>query len=152
MSLGKAILRIRQDKGLTQIEVGRRAGLATSYVSRIENNHVQPTMTTLRRLAKALEVEVASMFDVGEGTAEARAHRCPVSSSGDCIGELIRSHQGRAPKGGKARYGKEELRLLRMTEYIVAHGSPKVRGALGLLLESLVAHAGGKSPRADRVG
>ena len=152
MSLGKAVLRIRQGKSLTQMEVGERAGLATSYISRIENNHVQPTMPTLRRLADALGVEVASIFQVGDGTEVAKAHRCPVSSSGDCIGELIRSNQGRRPKGGKARYGKEELRLLRMTEYIVTHGSPQVRKALAVVLESFVAHAGGKPHRADRVG
>ena len=141
MSVGKAVLQIRQEKRMTQSEVGRRARLATSYISRIENNRIQPTMTTLGRLADALDVSVSGIFQVGERGGVPGKQRCPVSTSGDCIGELIRSHHGRAPRSKKTAYGKEELRLLKMTESLAMHGSKPVRQALAVVLESLMNQA-----------
>jgi len=138
MSVGKSILRIRLERGMTQGEVGERAGLATSYVSRIENGHVQPTMNTLARVASALRVPASAIFRLHEGTAGDVKQRCPVSASGHCIGEQIRSAKGRAPRRKKARYGKEEMRLLKMADYVALHGSRDVRRALAVVLESLV--------------
>lgn len=140
MSVSKAVLRIRKEKGMTQGEVGRRAGLAASYVSRIENGRIQPTMTTLGRLAEALEVPVSSIFKISEKGTGPPLHRCPVSLSGQCIGEQIRSDHGKRPRGAKADYGKEELRLLRIADFLVLHGTKEVRGALSTVLESLLAH------------
>ncbi|MHC5011597.1 MAG: helix-turn-helix domain-containing protein [Planctomycetota bacterium] len=140
MSVGKAILQIRQERGLTQHQVGRRARLATSYVSRIENNRVQPTMATLGRVARALDVPLSLIFQASEKGEDPAGHTCPVSASGRCIGEQIRSHRGRAPRGKKATasYGKEDLRLLKMTDYIVRRGSKDARKALAVVLESLM--------------
>lgn len=141
MSVGKAVLRLRQERGLTQNEVGRRARLATSYISRIENERIHPTMVTLSRLAEALQVATADLFRVAESPDAARLHSCPVSSSGQCVGELIRSGRGRRPSGGGITYGPEELRLLRMADYVVLHGSKDVRGALAVMLECFVNEA-----------
>ncbi len=138
MSVGKSILRIRLERGMTQGEVGERASLATSYISRIENDHVQPTMATLGRLAQALRVPVSAIFRVDERGDGHVKQRCPVSASGQCIGEQIRSEQGRKPRRNKASYGREELRLLRMTDYIALHGSKATRAALGVVLDSIV--------------
>ncbi len=147
MSVGKAILRIRQQHGMTQGEVGRRAKLAPSYLSRIENGHVQPTAATLTRIADALRVKPSAIFAVHERGAASFEHRCPVSSNGGCIGEQIRSAHGRAPgksragKGaarGRALYSRRELELLRMADYVIVHGTPEVRRALGVVLESLM--------------
>jgi len=140
MSLSKAVLQIRQDKGMTQGEVGDRAGLAASYISRIENGHIQPTMTTLSRLAEALGVPASDIFRISEKSGPSTVHRCPVSTSGDCVGELIRSNHGRRPGGGKLHYGKEELRLLRIADFLVVHGSKEVRSALATVLDSLLTH------------
>ena len=147
MSVGKAVLRIRQKQGLTQREVGLRARLATSYISRIENGHIQPTMTTLSRLARALEIPVAGIFQVGGDADATEAKVCPVTGSGECVGELIRSNRGREPGNGKARYGEEELRLLKMTDYLVNSGSKEIRQTLTVLLEALMTQAGRGGPR-----
>lgn len=146
MTIGKAVLQIRQGKGMTQRAVGARAHLAPSYISRIENNRIQPTMATLGRVAEALEVPVSAIFRLGERGGQTPLHRCPVSASGDCIGELIRSPRGRRPRGGRAPYGKEELDLLRMTDYVVTHSSKEVRTTLTVLLESLLARESKGSP------
>ncbi|MHC4953471.1 MAG: helix-turn-helix domain-containing protein [Planctomycetota bacterium] len=142
MSIGTAILRARQERGMTQGQVGKRAGLATSYISRIENDRIQPTMPTLSRVAKALGVPVSTLFRAEEKGHALLEHRCPVSGSGQCIGEQIRSHQGPRPTGKKANYGKEELRLLKMADYIAVHGTKETRRALAVVLESLIARAG----------
>lgn len=138
MSLGNAILRIRLEKNLTQGQLGRSAEIAPSYLSRIENDHVQPTMATLGRIATALGVPTSTIFQVSERGPGAFEHRCPVSTSGKCIGEQIRSAHGRIPRGRRISYGKEELRLLRMADYVVLNGSKSVRGALAVVLEALI--------------
>ncbi len=137
MSVGDALARIRAAKGLTQAAVGERASLAISYVSRIENGRIQPTAVMLQRLARALEVPVADLFAAPDESLAA-PHICPVSHSGECVGRMIRARSGRPPARGKARYGDDELHLLRMTDYLVVHGSAEVRAALATVLEALM--------------
>ncbi|MFQ5505750.1 MAG: helix-turn-helix domain-containing protein [Planctomycetota bacterium] len=131
VSLGAAVRRVRQSKRLTQKEVGSRAGLAMSYVSRIENGHIQPTAATIGRLAGALEVATTELF-ARPGELPEPGQRCPVSSSGECIGRLIREQHG------LAGYSEEELRLLRMTDYLMQEGGAQIRTALATLLEALM--------------
>jgi transcriptional regulator with XRE-family HTH domain len=40
---------------------GRKFSLATATVARIERNEIEPRMTTLRKLAQALEVDPAEL-------------------------------------------------------------------------------------------
>ncbi len=143
MSVGKALLRVRLDRKMTQREVADRADLAVSYVSRIENNRVQPTTGTLNRLAEALEMPVSGIFAIGEAVSTP-VHKCPVSASGKCVGESIRSGLGPMPKGKRASYGEEELRLLRMADFLVLHGSKEVQMTLSVMLESLLTRVGGR--------
>lgn len=137
MSIGKALLRLRGEKGLTQADLARKARLAVSYLSRLENDHVQPTVGTLQRIADALGVPVTLFFQYSPAEVQSVA-ACPVSTTGRCVGELIRSDRGRPPRKASARYGQEELRLLRMTDFLVTHGSREVRRALALVLDSMV--------------
>ena len=141
MSVGKALLRVRQEKGLTQSQVAERAGLATSYVSRIENDRVRPTMVTVKRLADSMGIPLSVVFQIEETGGRRGFDDCPVSSSGECIGGLIRSHHGRAPKSKGVHYGKEELRLLKMTDFLVTRGPKHLRRALTVVLESFVNQA-----------
>jgi D-alanyl-D-alanine-carboxypeptidase/D-alanyl-D-alanine-endopeptidase len=48
-------------RALTQAEVAERAGVTTATVARIERNEIEPHMTTLRKLAAALEVDPAEL-------------------------------------------------------------------------------------------
>ena len=54
MSIGTRIIQLRNEKGLTQQELSDRTGLAASYLSRIENRHLEPRPHTLRKIALAL--------------------------------------------------------------------------------------------------
>jgi len=62
MNIGENIKRIRMTKGLSQKEVTINAGLDTAQYSRIENGKTDPSVTTLERIAKAMNVSLADLF------------------------------------------------------------------------------------------
>ena len=57
MYIGENLERFRLRAALSQIELAKKAGVAPAAVNRIERNHVEPQMRTVRKLAQALEVE-----------------------------------------------------------------------------------------------
>jgi transcriptional regulator with XRE-family HTH domain len=59
--VGEQLKRVRTLRALTQAEVAERAGVTTATVARIERSEIEPRMTTLRKLAAALEVEPAEL-------------------------------------------------------------------------------------------
>jgi transcriptional regulator with XRE-family HTH domain len=70
MDIGERLLELRTAKNLSQGDIEKRAGLPCCYVSRVENGHTIPSLETLQRLAKALEVDVYQLFFEGEGKPE----------------------------------------------------------------------------------
>ena len=64
VKIGDNLKRQRIRKALTQEELARQAGLTTASVARIERNETEPRMSTLRKLAKALNIDPAEL--VGE--------------------------------------------------------------------------------------
>jgi transcriptional regulator with XRE-family HTH domain len=63
VKIGDNLKRQRIRKALTQEELARRAGLTTASVARIERNETEPRMSTLRKLAKALDVDPAELVE-----------------------------------------------------------------------------------------
>lgn len=61
-TLGERIREIREAKQLTQRQVAARIQIDDYYVSRLENNHINPTLSTMQKLAGALEVEIRDLF------------------------------------------------------------------------------------------
>jgi transcriptional regulator with XRE-family HTH domain len=59
----------RQEVGLTMIQVAERTGISKGMLSKIENAQTSPSLTTLARLATALDMPVTSLF---RGLAEER--------------------------------------------------------------------------------
>ncbi len=57
MNIAKRLRKLREAKGLSQAQIERRSGLLRSYVSRVENGYTAPSLSTLEKFAKALEVE-----------------------------------------------------------------------------------------------
>ncbi|WP_234381850.1 helix-turn-helix domain-containing protein [Streptomyces dysideae] len=57
-ALGEAVRKQRQDLGLSQQELGRRAGMTQSAVARFEGGGTVPTIPVLDRLARALGLEL----------------------------------------------------------------------------------------------
>jgi len=62
-ALGRAIRRLREDRGLTQEELASRAGTTFGTVSRLESAKSAPAWATVRALAGALEVDLHGLAD-----------------------------------------------------------------------------------------
>lgn len=60
--LGENLRRARQRLGITQEEVSRRSGVHPTEVSRIELGKRDPRVSTLRRLATAVEVSPGELL------------------------------------------------------------------------------------------
>jgi transcriptional regulator with XRE-family HTH domain len=67
MNIGERLRTLRTSKNLSQGDIERRSGLLRSYISSAEHGHTVPSLKTLERWAKALEVEVYQLFFEGEG-------------------------------------------------------------------------------------
>lgn|GEM_PF-251475 len=61
-SIGRKIQSIREKKGITQDQLGERAGINAKYVSAIERGRKNLTVLTLEKLAKALDVEIFELL------------------------------------------------------------------------------------------
>ncbi len=56
------IAKARKSAGLTQIQLGRKLRLPQSQISRIERNPDRTTVRTLKRIARALGVDVSALI------------------------------------------------------------------------------------------
>ena len=54
--------RIRLEKGLSQAELADKAGINSSYYSKIERSDLKPSIDVLEKIAKALEVKSSDIF------------------------------------------------------------------------------------------
>ena len=70
MDIGKRLLALRTAKDLSQGDIEKRTGQLRCYISRVENGHTTPSLETLERWAKALDVEVYQLFFEGKGQPE----------------------------------------------------------------------------------
>ena len=67
MDVGKRLRQLREVKGLSQGDIERRSGLLRSYISLVEGGYTAPSLQTLEKFAKALEVEPYQLLFIGEG-------------------------------------------------------------------------------------
>ena len=71
VAFGKVLRQLRQDANLTQEELGFEADLRRTYVSILELGQQQPSLTTLLKLARALELtgsELVGMIEAEMNT------------------------------------------------------------------------------------
>lgn len=60
--LSENLKRIRKEKKLSQVVIAERSGVITSTYSRVESCQVSPNLSTLEKLAEAMEVPMAEFF------------------------------------------------------------------------------------------
>lgn len=65
-ALGRAVLRSRERKGMSQEELGFRAEVDRTYISGLEGGTRNPTLETLLRVSKALGVKLSTLIQVAE--------------------------------------------------------------------------------------
>src|SRR5579884_1406908 len=66
LNLASSIRAMRLRNGLSQRQLAGRMSVPRTYVSKIENEKATPTLSSLERLAKALEVTVPDLLSGGE--------------------------------------------------------------------------------------
>ena len=62
MKIGGQVKRERERALLTQQELAERAGIGLTTLNRIENDHAEPHFRTIRKLAKALNIDAAILI------------------------------------------------------------------------------------------
>lgn len=70
MDVGRAIRWFRQRQGISQGDVASRAECSVSYLSLLENGKRDPTLSTVTRIAGALQVPVGTLFLVASDPTE----------------------------------------------------------------------------------
>jgi transcriptional regulator with XRE-family HTH domain len=65
-ALAATVRRMRIERGDTQEDLAHRAGLTVAAFARIERGHANPTWTTVRRIALALEISLANLAEAVE--------------------------------------------------------------------------------------
>jgi transcriptional regulator with XRE-family HTH domain len=60
--VGKQIQKLRESRGLSQQDLAAKCNFEKSNMSRLETGRVNPTLSTLEKIAKALDVSIAELF------------------------------------------------------------------------------------------
>ena len=62
INVGKQIQKLRESKGLSQQDLAAKCNFEKSTMSRLETGRVNPTLSTLEKVAKALDVSIVELF------------------------------------------------------------------------------------------
>ena len=63
--LGKSILAMRRQKGLSLDDLARRSGVSKAMLSQVEQERTNPTVATVWKIARGLEVSLQDMLGAG---------------------------------------------------------------------------------------
>ncbi|MGF6229983.1 transcriptional regulator with XRE-family HTH domain [Inquilinus ginsengisoli] len=67
IDIGGRLRRLREEHGLSQRELARRAGVSNATVSLIEQNRASPSIGSLKRVLDGLPLSLAAFFALPEG-------------------------------------------------------------------------------------
>ena len=60
--LGENLKRIREQKGISQVDISKSLGVSRGFVSNVENGKTNPTLATITKLAKAVGVSAGELL------------------------------------------------------------------------------------------
>jgi transcriptional regulator with XRE-family HTH domain len=114
---GNRLREARLAAGLSQSELEELSGIPKARLSRYENGHVEPSIQTLARLARALNVSEASLLDDQRAALEHffnvlsdRGVRINSKEQGERLGQavadMVKSLGGMESLGGSAGAGE----------------------------------------------
>jgi transcriptional regulator with XRE-family HTH domain len=101
MVIGDRLKQIREAKKMSQGDIEHKTGLLRCYISRVENGHTVPSIETLEKLARALELPLYEIFYEG--------------SDKPPLIEVEKTDGGWGSKGKDAKTLAQFRRLLRRT-------------------------------------
>lgn len=93
-NLGKMIRRLRAASNFSLSDLSEQSGVAKSIISQIETNDTNPTLSTLRKLARALNAPIEAMLCRGgepalvERVASVSRGENAAQGSGGCVTDL----------------------------------------------------------------
>lgn len=64
--IGDRLRELRMEKNISQGDIEKRTGLLRCYISRVENGHTAPSVETLEKLARALQIPLYQFFYDGD--------------------------------------------------------------------------------------
>ncbi len=67
MDIGRRLRELRVAKGLSHADIEKRTGLMRAYISRIECGHSIPSLATLEKWVKGLDLQMYQAFFEGRG-------------------------------------------------------------------------------------
>jgi len=135
--VGPRLAGIRANRGVSQGTIARRAEIAPAYLSRIETGHVHPTFTTVMRVLDALHADLDELLAPDE--VRPRGHpRCPVTSQGHCLLEVVRTSAEIGRAEGRETYSIREVQLLRDLATFMRTATPERVRAIEMLLRELL--------------
>lgn len=120
MIIGEHLRILREAGKLSQGEIEKRTGLLRCYVSRVENGHTVPSIETLEKFARALNVPLYQLFY--DGDEPPKLPNLPKRITGEMIALGVRSADARLAS-----------RFLRLFERI----SDSDRGLLMLMAQKM---------------
>jgi transcriptional regulator with XRE-family HTH domain len=127
--LGPTLRALREAKGLSQRDIEERTGLLRSYVSNVEHSHTVPSIDTLERMARALDVPLYRLFCRGP-----EPKRTPEFAS------------TRKSRTFEERDGRDDLRYVRLLRRQIPHLSEEKKKLL-LFMARTMARAHRKENR-----
>jgi transcriptional regulator with XRE-family HTH domain len=65
MIIGDRLRTLREQKNLSQGQIEKRTDLLRCYISRVENGHTVPSIETLEKMSRALEIPLYQLFYEG---------------------------------------------------------------------------------------
>lgn len=62
LQIAKNLKNARTEQGMTQLDVAEKAGISVNYYARIERADVKPSVETLEKIIKALNVKSSDIL------------------------------------------------------------------------------------------
>jgi transcriptional regulator with XRE-family HTH domain len=75
MIVGDRLRTLREQKNLSQGDIEKRTGLLRCYISRVENGHTVPSLDTLEKMSRALEIHLYQLFYEGDNPPPLPKHK-----------------------------------------------------------------------------
>lgn len=69
---GLTVKALRQQKGLTQEQLGERSGLNIKYIGNVERGESNPSLRSIAMLCKGLEISITDLFSLLENVPKVR--------------------------------------------------------------------------------
>ena len=101
MLIGEVLKDVRKAKNLSQGDIENRTGLIRAYISRVENGYTIPSLPTLEKFARAMDVP---LWQIIRGT-----------SDGPTPGPLVEPREDGIPAGFSTELRLVERAMVKMS-------------------------------------